>query len=270
MPHLPQACRIGQDFLARAVRAVRAAGVRRWLVIGDVSPSSSALAETMLDAGAKRIVYAGHDRMSAADWTSCATGRREVIDSIPGDFAVPGTVLFARATRRLLAPGDPVCLLLSGPLESIHDTADAAAALRCYTARLPPGSTVIATHDTVDGLDPDVPAEHALAERTRQLDQHRPDPRQEPDFLPLPPQRLRTATEFRSILAGLRLLPPGLAHTDDWRNPAPLYRNPAHSLRLAAVASIPEAPVAHRPAHAARRRARTDHRHPATTGRPRP
>uniref|UniRef100_UPI003F498289 SAM-dependent methyltransferase n=1 Tax=Amycolatopsis sp. CA-096443 TaxID=3239919 RepID=UPI003F498289 len=239
LPHLPQAVHLQHAFLDRAVRAVRDRGVRRFLLIGHPTPLACPAVDHLLASGDGRIVCATPDPLSTWHWQDFADEHRAPIDAIQASFAVPGTVLFAPETRRLLSPGDPICLVLDNVLDTVRSGPGAAAALRCHTDRLPPGSTVIATHATADGLDPAVPAEHDLAERARDLYEDRRTDTWRPPLHRARRRRLRTRDELAALLAGLDLLDPGITHTDDWRNPRPAYRNPAESLCLAAVAAVP-------------------------------
>ncbi len=233
LPVLPRVYRDERDFLRRAIRfAKRKRDIHQFLVLGAGLPYARPVHDDVLPHPRGTVVYAEPDEHVAAhlnllvpEWPQLAAVR--------GDFEEPGTILFDDAVRALLDSGNPVCLVLTGVLETIADTDDATTALQCYTERFPPGSLVIATHATVDGLDTADAADADLAERRRQLCQtysrtaHRP------------PRHLRTAAELRDILADLRLVQPGITYTFAWHNPRLAGGlRPAESLCLAAVAAV--------------------------------
>ncbi len=243
VPNLPRVYRDERDFLRRAIRfAKRKRDIHRFLVLGAGLPYARPLHDDVLPHRHGAVVYAEPDEYVAAH-LNLLTPEQPRIAAVQGDFAEPGTILFDDAVRALLASGNPVCLVLTGVLETIADTDDATAALQCYTERFPLGSLVIATHATVDGLDAADAADADLAERRRQLchtygqTAHRP------------PRHLRTAAELRDILAGLRLVQPGITYTSDWHNPRLAGRlRPAESLCLAAVAAVRRPRTPRRPA----------------------
>ncbi|MET9260491.1 SAM-dependent methyltransferase [Amycolatopsis sp. NPDC004079] len=237
VPYLPLAFRIAHGFVGRAFDTAYSAGIRRFLLVGDALPYRNAVVARALAFPGSRVVHAGRDRCSKAHWTCFAQQQRAPIEWVTSDFAVPGTILYAEPTRRLLNDGDPVGLVLANALETVHDTDAATAALRACTDRLPPGSMVIAAHPSTDGLDP---GERDLAERMHELYEDDGPAPQPPGFLRPPRRRLRTAEEFARLLDGLDLLPPGIVHADDWHNPRPTFHDPAYSLCLAAVAALPE------------------------------
>ncbi|WP_158226982.1 SAM-dependent methyltransferase, partial [Amycolatopsis vastitatis] len=210
LPSLRRTYRDEYRFLRRAIRLVAAKrGISRFLVVDAGLPDSDATHEYVAQQETSKAVYTSDDRHVLA-YLELAASHHPAIDSVCGTFSVPGTILLADPTQRLLAAGTPVCLVLCGVLETIGDTADAHTALRCYTERLPSGSLVIVTHPTVDGLNPIDPAGREMATNMRQVCQaygagHQPE------------RHLRTAEELRDILSGLTLIPPGIAFTSNWR-----------------------------------------------------
>ncbi|VVJ22661.1 Uncharacterised protein [Amycolatopsis camponoti] len=234
LPSLQCVYREERAFLQRAVRfATEERGLRRFLAIGTGLPYVDAVHDPVLTYDSGRVVYVDDDQIVLAHLDLLADKRPE-IDAVAGTLLVPGTVLFDDATQRLLAPQDPICLVLCGVLETVKDTDELAAAVQDYTDRLPAGSLVIVSHATVDGLDPQDATDRALAESMREVckayaDKHAPQ------------RHLRTAEELRHILSGLDLIDPGITYTTGWR-PAQSAkaRRHAESLFLAAVAVVPE------------------------------
>ncbi|WP_372672701.1 SAM-dependent methyltransferase [Amycolatopsis kentuckyensis] len=233
VPPLPRVYRDERDFLSRAIRfATQRRGIHRFLVLGAGLPFARPVHDDVLPHPHGRVVYVEPDDYVAAHLKLFAQ-KLPQIAAVQGDFLEPGTVLFHDSVHALLRTGTPIGLVLTGVLETIADTRDAIAALKCFTERLPPGSVVVVTHATVDGLDTGEAADAALAERRRLLCRtygrtaHRP------------PCHLRTAEQLREILAGLRLVQPGITHTSAWHSPRPARGfRPAESLCLAAVAGV--------------------------------
>lgn len=233
VPCLPRIYRAERDFLRRAIRfAKHRRGIHRFLIFGAGLPFTRPVHDDILPHPHGAVVYVEPDEYVAAHLNVFAPALPQIA-AVQGDFLEPGTVLFDDSVRALLRPGAPIGVVLTGVLETIADTRDATTALRCFTERLPPGSLVIASHASVDGLDTGDAADAALAERRRRLCRtygrtaHRP------------PCHLRTAGQLRDILARLRLVQPGITHTAAWHDSRPARGvRPAESLCLAAVAGV--------------------------------
>lgn len=232
MPSLPRVYSEEREFLRRAIRfAVQEWEIHRFLTIGGGLADIKPLDEYVLPYTSGQVVYADKDRYVLA-YLDLLASEHDQIDSVPGDFHVPGTILFTDVIEDLLADGTPIGLVLNGVLDATGDTEAVAATLGCYTERLPAGSLVIATHATVDGLDTDNAADLALIGQMRQVCKlfgatHWPQ------------RHLRTAEEFGHLLRGLDLLEPGITFTANWDNqPRAGDRRPAESLCLAAVAAV--------------------------------
>jgi hypothetical protein len=236
MPSLRRVCHDEGAFLLRAVHyALHEHGIDRFLVIGGGLPSAGAVHDLVIPHESGRVVYADDDMSVILHLERLALEYPQV-SCVRGSFVFPGSILFAEATKQLMACGRPVCLVLCGVLDAIADTEQLTATLQDYTTRLPAGSLVVATHATVDGLDPAAPPDRALAEQMRRVcqayaGQHRP------------PRHLRTAEELQRTLGGLDLIDPGLTFTAGWRNCRwASTARPAESLCLAVVAAVPGAP----------------------------
>jgi hypothetical protein len=233
VPCLPRVYRDERDFLSRAILFARQRrGIHRFLVLGAGLPFARPVHDEVLQHPHGMVVYAEPDEYVAAHLNVFVSGLPQIA-AVQGDFLEPGTVIFDESVRALLRTGAPVGLVLTGVLETVADTRDAIAVLKCYTERLPPRSLVIATHATVEGLDTGDTSDATLAERRRLLCRtygrtaHRP------------PRHLRTTGQLRDILSGLKLVQPGITYTSAWHNPRPARGvRPVESMCLAAVASV--------------------------------
>ncbi|OAP19951.1 S-adenosyl methyltransferase [Amycolatopsis sp. M39] len=231
MPGLPDVARAENEFLARAVAfAAENRGIDRFLVLGDALPFSFPAVDHVVAAGSGQAVYAGDDKVVVAQWRAHDAGRRAV-DGVDGSFLVPGTVLFADAVRGSLAPGAPVCLLLTGLFETIPDTDAAATALRACVERLPARSVVVATHASVDGLDPGEPEDMLLERKMREVCRLY-------EYHHRPPRSLRTAAGFRRVLGDRPELAASVVPAVEWNNPDRAAGSRAESLCLAVVAEV--------------------------------
>ncbi|SEB47410.1 S-adenosyl methyltransferase [Amycolatopsis tolypomycina] len=233
MPSLPRVYSEEREFVRRAIRfAVQERDIHRFLTIGGGLPDTEPMDDYVLPFTSGQVVYADKDRYVLA-YLDLLASEHDQIDCVRGDFHVPGTILFTDVIEDLLSDGTPICLVLNGVLDATDDTEALAATLGCYTERLPPGSLMIATHATVDGLDTDNTADLALVGQMRQVCQLFRTPH-------WPQRHLRTAEELGHLLRGLDLLEPGITFTANWANPRRAGdRRPAESLCLAAVAAVP-------------------------------
>jgi len=239
MPSLARVYCEEREFLRRAIRfAVQERGIHRFLTIGGGLPDTKPLNDYVLPYTSGQVVYADDDRYVLA-YLDILASEHDQIDCVPGDFHVPGTILFADVIEELLVEGTPICLILNGVLDATGDTEALAATVGCYTDRLPAGSLVIATHATVDGLDTDNVADLAVVAQMRQVCKLFGTPH-------WPQRHLRTAEELGYLLRGLDLLEPGITFTANWANPPRAGdRRPAESLCLAAVAAVPSLKAAY-------------------------
>lgn len=233
MPRLPRIYHEEREFLRQAIRfATEERDIHRFLMLGGGLPDIRPLDDYVLPYTSGQVVYADKDRYVLA-YLDLLASEHDQINCLPGDFHVPGTILFTDVVEELLADGSPICLILNGVLDTTGDTEALAATLGCYTERLPAGSLVIATHATVDGLDTDNAADLALIGQMRQVCKLLGTPH-------WPQRHLRTAEELGHILRGLDLLEPGITFTANWPDPPRAAdRRPAESLCLAAVAAVP-------------------------------
>ncbi|HEY3690499.1 MAG TPA: SAM-dependent methyltransferase [Pseudonocardiaceae bacterium] len=217
-------------FRDRAVGIAVERGIRQFLDIGSGLPFAGALHQILPDVSGNRVMYADLNAVVAARLL-IEIEPFPGVGSVHGDLLVPGTILFAEQTQQILDFEEPICLVLTGILDSIEDDATLSEALRCYTDRMAPGSLLIASHASIDGLDSDA-AHRDLARQMVQVCESYWDTH-------VPARVLRGDRDLRRLLGDLVLLDPGIVSTRAWRNPAgPSGEAPTPSLCLAAVAEV--------------------------------
>jgi hypothetical protein len=122
---------------------------------------------------------------------------------IGADLRAPRTILDAAETRRLIDFGRPVAVLMLAILHFVKDADDPVGIVATIVEALPPGSYVVISHVTTEGLADDV------RERI------------ETTYAKAPaPLILRSRAEIEKLFGGLDLVEPGFVDITRWR-PAP-------------------------------------------------
>jgi SAM-dependent methyltransferase len=222
----PAITSVHRRFRTRAIGTALAHGLRQFLDIGSGMPEHDPIHELIAEFGAARVVYIDNDPL-AVDVTKVILN--DVTGGDPpshvgvqiGDFFYPTTILDGAAVGEWIDLREPVCLLLTGLLEYCPLGSDPAAVIEHYRARLAPGSLIVLTHPTVDGLDLGNPRHVRLAADARRAAACYDET--------ATPMVLRGRSEFETFAAGLDLLGDGSTSTASW---------PGHDDSRAAAASL--------------------------------
>jgi SAM-dependent methyltransferase len=135
-----------RQFLARVVRFLCDAGIRRFLDIGSGPPASPNVHEVARAwAPGVRVVYVDHDPMAFLH-TEALVASDPMTSVVRGDLRDPDTVL--RGAAELLDPGQPAALLIVATLHHVADEDDPAAAVARYLPAFAPGSYLVISHCT--------------------------------------------------------------------------------------------------------------------------
>ncbi|WP_257900589.1 SAM-dependent methyltransferase [Saccharothrix obliqua] len=186
-------------FLRRAVRVCVANGIRQFLDLGSGIPTAGNVHEVAQQVDPTcRVVYVdnepatvAHGRTMLRDNPTAAVAEADVRDS--------GAVLCSPEVRSLLDLSRPVAVLMVGILPHLTDADRPAAVVARYRAAMAPGSHLVLTHLT-DDVRPDLVAKLAgVAAETGT------------------PVVARSKAGIEPMLAGFRLLEPGLVPTARWR-----------------------------------------------------
>jgi hypothetical protein len=227
VPNARTGARENRAFLGRAVRyLVQEAGIRQFLDIGAGLPTASNVHEVAQSLAPQcRVAYVDNDPMVLAHahalLASHPAGRTTYTQA---DLHDPGTILSDPAVRGTLDFSQPVAVMLLAVLHFLPDEDDPAGVVAALLDAVPSGSYLVASHVTSDFHDPAMAGRGAQSVRQAGV-----------------PFRARSADELAShILAGLRLVEPGLVPVSDWRPPAGSDRpRPAEVGYYGAVAKKP-------------------------------
>ncbi|MFJ3960907.1 SAM-dependent methyltransferase [Streptomyces sp. NPDC090036] len=206
MPGLPKIMQANRAFMRRAVRHAVAEGVTQFLDIGSGIPTFGNVHEIAQAATPQaRVVYVDHDPVAVAHSRAVLTGD-EHTGIVAADLRKPREILAAPEVARLLDLGRPVALLLVAVLHFLEEADDPYAAVAELRDALAPGSLLILTHASYEGIP--LPAEVAGGTVGVYRDIRNP-------------LVMRSGAEIRGFFDGFELLEPGLVSMPDWRPDRP-------------------------------------------------
>lgn len=234
-PDTPWLIRQNRKFLVRAVRYLVRQGIRQFVDIGSGLPTEGNVHEVAEAAapGETRVVYIDHDPVAHAHST--------LLLERNGDPARHRTLLADLLdTKRLwravldtgvIDPQQPVGLLLVAVVHLIPDQLRPETAVAYYRNKLAPGSFLVLSHGTVDGLD-----EHSQARLAKVQENY--------DRKATAPLLSRSREQILGLFGDWELMPPGLVWTSEWMDEREVEEirgdpEPARSRILAGVARKP-------------------------------
>ncbi len=224
-PDSALAARANRAFLRRAVTFLASQGIDQFLDIGSGLPTVGNVHEVARRVNPRaRIVYVDNDpvavRYSRELLAEEGEGARGVA-AIEADLRDPAAILDHPETRRLLDLRRPLGLLLVAVLHFVLDDDEARRAVRALREALAPGSYVILSHGTLEGLSADTIARfEAIYRRSTN------------------PTIARSRTRIAALFEGLDVVEPGIVPTPLWRPDAvrdPLADEPVRAGILAGV-----------------------------------
>ncbi|MFE1442740.1 SAM-dependent methyltransferase [Streptomyces sp. NPDC058739] len=202
MPGLPKIMQANRAFMRRAVRHAAEAGITQFLDIGSGIPTHGAVHEVAQavhpDA---HVVYVDHDPVAVAHSRAVLAGN-ERTDVVAADLRKPQDILGSPEVGRLIDLNRPVALLLVAILHFVEDTDDPYRAVAGLRDALAPGSMLMLTHASYEGIP--VPAERAEGA----VDVYR-DIRN--------PLIMRSRDEIARFFEGYDMVEPGLVAMPHWR-----------------------------------------------------
>ncbi|MFF8191004.1 SAM-dependent methyltransferase [Streptomyces bobili] len=202
MPGLPKIMQANRAFMRRAVRYAADAGITQFLDIGSGIPTFGNVHEVAREArpGA-RVVYVDHDPVAVAHSQVVLEGEADA-DVIAADLLKPRDILASRPVEQLIDLERPVALLLVAILHFVEDRDDPYSAVAELTAALAPGSLLVLTHASYEGIPlPPGQAEGAV-------DVYK-DIRN--------PLVMRSRDEIARFFEGYDMVEPGLVPMPHWR-----------------------------------------------------
>ncbi|MFF0430886.1 SAM-dependent methyltransferase [Streptomyces sp. NPDC004327] len=206
LPGLPKIMQANRAFMRRAVRHAVAGGVTQFLDIGSGIPTFGNVHEVAQAASDEaRVVYVDHDPVAVAHSRAVLEGDdRSAVAA--ADLRKPREILHSPEVGELLDLDRPVALLLVAVLHFMEDADEPAAAVAELLDALAPGSLLVVTHASFEGIP--VPQERAGGV----VDVYR-DIRN--------PLVMRSPEEIARFFDGTELAEPGLVPMPLWRPDSP-------------------------------------------------
>ncbi|HET6353708.1 SAM-dependent methyltransferase [Streptomyces sp. NPDC002659] len=152
MPGLPKIMQANRAFMRRAVNYAVSEGVTQFLDIGSGIPTFGNVHEVAQQASAEaRVVYVDHDPVAVAHSRAVLDGdERSAV--VSADLRKPQQILDHPEVVGLLDLERPVALLLVAVLHFIEDEDDPYGAVALLRDALAPGSLVVVTHASYEGI----------------------------------------------------------------------------------------------------------------------
>lgn len=202
MPGLPKIMQANRAFMRRAVRYAVAEGVTQFLDIGSGIPTFGNVHEIAQAASSEaRVVYVDHDPVAVAHSQAVLAGT-ERTGVVAADLRKPQDILTAPEVVQGLDLSRPVALMLVAVLHFLEDSDDPYAAVAQLCDALAPGSLLILTHASYEGI----PLSEEVASGTVGVYREIRNP-----------LVMRDAEQIRRFFDGFALIEPGLVSMPDWR-----------------------------------------------------
>ncbi|MER5405453.1 SAM-dependent methyltransferase [Streptomyces sp. NPDC002769] len=152
LPGLPKIMQANRAFMRRAVRFAADEGISQFLDIGSGIPTFGNVHEVARAArpGA-HVVYVDHDPVAVAH-SQAVLRDVEDTDVVAADLLKPQEILASAEVQRLIDLNRPVALLLVAILHFVEDADDPYAALAELRDALAPGSLLVVTHASYEGI----------------------------------------------------------------------------------------------------------------------
>ena len=152
MPGLPKIMQANRAFLRRAVRFAAAEGITQFLDIGSGIPTFGSVHEVARAVSPEaRVMYVDHDPVAVAHSQAVLAGN-EHTDVLAADLRKPREILDSPQVQGLIDQNRPVALLLVAILHFVEDTDDPYAAVAELRDALAPGSLLVLTHASYEGI----------------------------------------------------------------------------------------------------------------------
>ncbi|MFE9621579.1 SAM-dependent methyltransferase [Streptomyces sp. NPDC006527] len=202
MPGLPKITQANRAFMRRAVRYAAGEGITQFLDVGSGIPTFGNVHEVAqaVSPGA-RVVYVDHDPVAVAHSQAVLAGNEDA-DVVAADLRKPQEILTSPQVEQLLDLDRPVALLLVAILHFVEDEDDPYAAVAELSAALAPGSLLVLTHASYEGIP--LPARRAEGAVNVYKDIRNP-------------LIMRSRDEIARFFEGYDMVEPGLVPMPHWR-----------------------------------------------------
>ncbi|MFC5171282.1 MULTISPECIES: SAM-dependent methyltransferase [Streptomyces] len=206
MPGLPKVMQANRAFMRRAVHYATTSGVNQFLDIGSGIPTFGNVHEVAQAADPEaRIAYVDHDSVAVAHSQAVLEGNERAVIAA-ADLRKPQEILANPEINALLDLDRPVALLLVAVLHFVEDADDPYAAVAELRDALAPGSLLLLTHASYEGI----PLTQEVAGGT--VDVYRTIRN---------PLIMRSRTEISRFFEGYEMVEPGLVPMPEWRPASP-------------------------------------------------
>lgn len=206
LPGLPKIMQANRAFMRRAVRHAVDNGITQFLDIGSGIPTFGNVHEVAQAATDQaRVVYVDHDPVAVAHSRAVLDGDDRTA-VVAADLRKPREILHSPEVGELLDLARPVALLLVAVLHFLEDADEPAAAVAELLDALAPGSLLVVTHASYEGVP--VPQERAAGTVGVYRDIRNP-------------LVMRSHEEIARFFEGTELAEPGLVPMPLWRPDSP-------------------------------------------------
>jgi SAM-dependent methyltransferase len=209
MPGLPKIMQANRAFMRRAVRHAVSEGVTQFLDIGSGIPTFGNVHEVAQAAAPEaRVAYVDHDPVAVAHSQAVLEGNDRAVIAT-GDLRRPQDILKSREVSELLDLERPVALLLVALLHFIEDAADPQAAVAELSESLAPGSLLVITHASYEGIPLTQEEAGGAVGVYRNISN---------------PLIMRSRDEVSRFFDGYEMVEPGLVAMPNWRPDTPVVQ----------------------------------------------
>ncbi|MGW0120861.1 SAM-dependent methyltransferase [Streptomyces sp. NPDC003327] len=207
MPGLPKVMQANRAFMRRAVRYAVDNDVTQFLDIGSGIPTFGNVHEVAQAADpAATVVYVDHDPVAVAHSRAVLEGDDRAA-VVAADLRKPADILGSPEVDRLLDLERPVALLLVAVLHFLEDEDEPRAAVAALLDALAPGSLVVLTHASYEGIPLSEERAGGAVGVYRNIRN---------------PLVMRSAAEIARFFDGTELVDPGLVSMPRWRPEGPV------------------------------------------------
>jgi SAM-dependent methyltransferase len=196
---LPLIMRANRAFLRRSVNYLVGKGIDQFLDIGSGIPTVGNVHEIAQQANAAaHVVYVDIDPIAVAHSRAILQGTSNVA-AIQADIREPLQILTDQQVRKLLNLDRPIALFVVAVLHFIPDDAQASNAIREFRDAVAPGSFLVISHATFEGMP-------ARSREHEELYARTPNP-----------LKMRSRIDIQNFFGDFELVEPGLDYIPLWR-----------------------------------------------------
>ncbi|MFE9257766.1 SAM-dependent methyltransferase [Streptomyces sp. NPDC006879] len=202
LPGLPKVMQANRAFMRRAVRYAVNQGITQFLDIGSGIPTFGNVHEVAQSASSEaRVVYVDHDPVAVAHSRAVLEGNKAA-GIAAADLRKPQEILESPEVAELLDLKQPVALMLVAVLHFLEEADDPYHAVAQLRDALAPGSLLILTHASYEGI----PVSEETASGTVGVYREIRNP-----------LVMRSREEITRFFEGFELVDPGVVSMPSWR-----------------------------------------------------